>query len=218
LHATSSSPARADAADGIARDIWRRVRVGDLVEGDRLRESEIAARYGHSRHTVRAALRQLRSEGLVEHDLHRSARVRSLSAADVRDLYAVRRLVEFEALRRMTEEDAPIAGLTAAVREIERIEGSRAHDELPGPDEIDADVEFHRALVSSIGSPRLFRMFDVIAAELRLAFVALGSEPSPHGDHRAMLDAIAARETDTARSLLELHMRAGLRICLTNRA
>jgi DNA-binding GntR family transcriptional regulator len=33
-----------------------------------------------------------------------------------------------------------------------------------------------------------------------------------------MLDAIAARETDTARSLLELHMRAGLRICLTNRA
>jgi DNA-binding GntR family transcriptional regulator len=217
LHVTSSSPARADAADGIARDIWRRVRIGDLGEGDALRETEIAARYGHSRHTVRAALRQLRSEGLVEHDLHRSARVRSLSAADVRDLYAVRRLVEFEALRRMTDEDAPIARLTSAVCEIERIERRRAHDERPGPDEIDADVDFHRALVSSIGSPRLSRMFDVIAVELRLAFVALGGEPSPLGDHRAMLDAITARHTDRAWSLLDLHMRDGLRICLTNR-
>ena len=52
-------------------------------------------------------------------------------------------------------------------------------------------------------------MFDAIAIELRLAFVALG-------DHRAV-DAITARDSDRARSLLDQHMRDGLRICLTNR-
>jgi hypothetical protein len=48
--------------------------------------------------------------------------------------------------------------------------------------QIDADIDFARTVVSSIGSPSLSRTFDAIAVELRLAFVALG-------DHRAMLDA-----------------------------
>jgi DNA-binding GntR family transcriptional regulator len=207
-----------DAAGIVARDLWRRVRLGELKEGDALREAELAARYGHSRNTIRQALRQLRAEGLVEHDRHRSARVRLLSAADVRDLFATRAVLELEALRRMIVEDAPLDRLETAVADIERLEAQRPGELEPHPDEVDADVAFHQALVESVGSPRLARAYDSLLAELRLAFVALCDVPGPVGDHRPMLDAIAARDLKEANRLLEFHLRDGLRICLANRS
>jgi DNA-binding GntR family transcriptional regulator len=208
----------ADAAATVARDLWRRVRLGELAEGEALREAQLADRYGHSRHTVRQALRQLRAEGLVEHDPHRSARVRELTSADVRDLFWTRTVLELEALKRVIADDAPLDELEATVVELERLEGDRPGELEPHPDEIDADLAFHHTLVDSAGSPRLTRAYESLLAELRLAFVALGGVPGPVGDHRPMLDAIAARDLAEAERLLEFHLRDGLRICLANRS
>ncbi len=202
-----------NTAGRIAVDLQRRIFTGDLAVGTPLREVELVAQHRTSRHTVREALRELVAAGLVVQDPRRSARVRELSRDDIRDLFGLRRVLELEALRRIVETDSPVESLLAAVEAREATEhgtdGSRYT-----PAEMDADLAFHRAIVTAPGSPRLARAFEGVAGELRLAFLALGQESSDRGDHRAILEAIVARDVDRAGELLDTHIRDGLRICL----
>jgi len=80
--------------------------------------------------------------------------------------------------------------------------------------EVDADLDFHRALVHSVGSERLSRTFETLANELRLAFVAYLEDSGDRGDHRTIYEAIRSRDTVRASELLEMHLRDGLRFCL----
>lgn len=217
---TESAGTAQDASGGplssarrVARDLQYRIFTGDLAVGTPLREIELVEQHRTSRHTVREALRELAGVGLVVQDPRRSARVRELTRDDIRDLFGLRRVLELEALGRIVDTDSPVESLLAAVEAREAAElttdGSRYT-----PDEMDADLAFHRAIVTAPGSPRLARAFDTIAGELRLAFLALGQESSDRGDHRAILDAVVARDRDRATDLLDTHIRDGLRICL----
>jgi DNA-binding GntR family transcriptional regulator len=200
------------AADSLGQDLQRRIFAGEFAPGAPLREAELTARYGAGRHTVRAALRELIARGLVKHDPHRSARVRELTADDIRDLYAVRRVVELEALRRLVDDDAPLVALEEAVARREAVEPESGDGYTV--DELDADLDFHRALVHSVGSERLSRTFETLANELRLAFLAFIADPGDRGDHRPILDAVRARDLARATELLDRHIRDGLRLCL----
>jgi DNA-binding GntR family transcriptional regulator len=203
------------AADRVAADLRMDIYAGLLPPGSSLREVELVSRHGVSRHTVREALRELVVAGLVTQDPFRSARVRVLARADIRDVFGLRRVVELEALRRVVEEDAPLAELEAAVEAREAVEGERAEGKaLYTVPELDADLDFHRAVVLAAGSPRLARTFDMLAGELRLAFLALVHDADDRGDHRAILDAVHARDAGRAMDLLDTHIRDGLRICL----
>jgi DNA-binding GntR family transcriptional regulator len=207
------------AAERIVADLQRRIFDGDLTPGSSLREAELAERYRASRHTVRAALRALIGVGLVVHDPHRSARVRELGGQDIRDLFLVRRVVELEAVRRLIADDLPLVAIDQAVAhreavEAEAVAGGRGYT----VEEVDADLAFHRALVHSVGSERLSRTFETLANELRLAFLAYIDDSGDRGDHRAIFEAISARDGDRASELLDLHLRDGLRYCLAAHA
>jgi len=200
------------SANRLAQDLQRRIFAGELAPGAALREGELTDRYGAGRHTVRAALRELIARGIVAHDPHRSARVRLLTPDDIRDLYALRRLLELEALRRVVEGDAPLVTLEEAVARREAVEPEAGEGYTV--EELDADLDFHRALVHSVGSERLSRTFETLANELRLAFLAFIADPGDRGDHRPILDAARARDLERATDLLDRHIRDGLRLCL----
>ena len=78
------------AADWIAEHIIS----GDIKPGEKLTEIGLAERMGVSRSPVREALQALSREGLIIFEPRRGARVVSLDACDVRDLYACRLLLE----------------------------------------------------------------------------------------------------------------------------
>jgi DNA-binding GntR family transcriptional regulator len=202
------------AADRVAAELRLDIFTGSLRAGSPLREIELVSRHGVSRHTVREALRGLMAAGLVTQDPHRSARVRVLTRADVRDVFGLRRVVELEALRRIVDEDSPLSALETAVAAREAVETGPAGGRCTVP-ELDADLDFHRAGVRAAGSPRLARTFDMLAGELRLAFLALVDDADDRGDHRAILDAVQARDAGCALELLDTHIRDGLRICLS---
>lgn len=213
--AVEQAPADGTASDRIVADLQRRIFGGMLRPGTPLREAELADRYRAGRHTVRAALRDLIAIGLVAHDPYRSARVRELRATDIRDLFSVRRLIELEAVRRVIDEDLPLAAIEEAVVRREAVEATAVAAGLGYTvGELDADLEFHRALVHSVGSERLSRTFETLSRELRLAFLAYIEDAGDRGDHRALLDAIRERDTERACELLERHLRDGLRFCL----
>src|ERR671924_53620 len=69
LHRTSTVDALADA-------LRREILDGELPAGARLRERELCEAYGVARHSLRAALRSLASDGLVRIEPHRGAQWR----------------------------------------------------------------------------------------------------------------------------------------------
>ncbi|MDQ7777022.1 MAG: GntR family transcriptional regulator [Paracoccus aminovorans] len=80
----------------------------DLVPGQRLIEADLCDSFSTSRSTVRAALAQLTSEGLVEVVAHRGARVRVIGLREALEIVDVRLSLELlcieRAIARMTPE------------------------------------------------------------------------------------------------------------------
>lgn len=102
---------------------------GRLRPGEHLVEQRIAEELTLSRTPVREALRMLQSEGLVLFEPNRGARVRSLTVADIADLYELRARLESMA--------AELAASRATAEQLERladaeqqfaVAAERAHD------------------------------------------------------------------------------------------
>ena len=91
------------AEDRVLDAVRRLIVTGACQPGEKLTVAALAKRLGVSAMPVRAALRQLAGEGLVDADPNRGARVRVLTAEDIRNLYL---------LVSMDEGDAP--GIAAA--------------------------------------------------------------------------------------------------------
>ncbi|WP_293862758.1 GntR family transcriptional regulator [uncultured Alsobacter sp.] len=73
--------------------------AGEHPPGTQLRQEALAASYGVSRIPLREAFRQLEAEGLIEIAPHRGAVVTGLSPEEVRDVFALRRVLEARLLR-----------------------------------------------------------------------------------------------------------------------
>ena len=70
---------------------------GRYKPGEWMRQEKIAQELGVSQMPVREALKELASEGLIEHVPYRGARVVDISANDVEDIYALRAFLESRA-------------------------------------------------------------------------------------------------------------------------
>lgn len=91
----SDRPQGRDTYERILSDI----RTGLLTPGDRITETEIAARLGISRTPVREAMRQLESDGLITHTPRAGTTIRQLDYSEVSELYEMRAVLESTAAR-----------------------------------------------------------------------------------------------------------------------
>jgi DNA-binding GntR family transcriptional regulator len=94
---------------------------GEFAPNQRLVEADLSERFGASRATVRTALVQLTSEGLVERVQNRGARVRAVSLAEAIEITEVRMVLEglcaAKAAERLTEDDrAQLRGIGSAMQ------------------------------------------------------------------------------------------------------
>ena len=101
-----------------AQEIRRAIQEGQLPTGTHLTETDIAEWLGMSRTPVREAMRRLESEGLLLNQPFRGAMVMRLDAEDIRQLFAVRELLESAA--------AGWCARNATAAEIEAMQG-RCH-------------------------------------------------------------------------------------------
>lgn len=177
---------------------------GAIPPGSQLGEEALASVLGVSRNTVREAFRLLSQERLLIHFPDRGMFVRELSDDDIRDLYASRRVVELHAVRRALSDDARELDLEAARVELAAGEEASARDDARRLGT--ADVGFHRAIVGLAGSPRLTEAAARWLLEARLAFPRVADPLAWHRRylvrHRAILDALTARDRRRATSLL----------------
>ena len=160
------------AVEQLTAALRRRILDGDPAPGTRLVERELVETHGVARHTLRAALRALAAEGLVEIVPNRGARVAEIGRDQLVGLFELRTALEVEACRLALERDPDRlrAAVRAAAGEL------RAVCQAPAPvwsDVVEAHANVHTALVDSADSARLAAAYAALEGEMRLYLMAM---------------------------------------------
>ncbi|GAA1726509.1 GntR family transcriptional regulator [Nonomuraea sp. AD125B] len=187
----------------LADALRSRVLSGEIAPGTPLPEQELAASYGVARPTVREALAVLVHEGLLRRERNRSAYVPEVTLADLDDLMYVRRPLEDLMARAMAGRRVPAA--EAALRRMAALPAEALWSES-----VAEHMALHEALIEAVGSPRLERLYGVLAAETRLGLVRLREVYEDRDvlvrEHQALLDAIAGGTAEEARAAVAAHL------------
>ncbi len=201
---------RRSTTDQVLHELRTAIIAGRIKPTEQLPEAALARAFGTGRSAIREALRQLVQEGLVITELNRGARVRPVFTDDVIDVYRARTAIEVAAVGALLErpggfDDAPLQEAQQRIRDASPADGT----ESPSRELIAADLDFHRAMVSLAGSPRLSRAHEPLAAEsqMLLNWHPVYSVTDYVADHQQLLEAITARHPaagEVVRAHLEL--------------
>ena len=196
------------------RAILDQIREGVLKAGDRLREQDVAARFGMSRTPVREALGRLLEKRLLESSGGRGLTVRALSPSEVIELYSMREILEGAAARLAAQHASPPE--LAALADLEAAFGRQGADyaELARLNR-DFHTTIHRAARNAYLDEATRVLDDNIALLGISTFSASGRPEAARAEHRAILEAITARDADGAEQAARAHMRAALRTRLS---
>jgi DNA-binding GntR family transcriptional regulator len=150
-------------------DVLALILKGVLTPGQRINEPAVAARLGVSRVPVREALRELQSSGLVVARKHSGVFVRELAAAEVRDLYQLRALLDGFAGRQAAQLPAAQKNALLAVLDesIKAMQDAAHRHEVSGY--YGENLRFHWAIVESAGNQSLTETYRGIVQKLHLA-------------------------------------------------
>ena len=140
------------------------LRAGRISTGHPLQEATLAAQLGVSRTPVREALARLASEGLVVAD-GRSFTLPSLSVGDIEDIYALRFLLEPEALRLTAERKLGRKALQPMRKALEDMVA--AHEAGDGAEFMEANYRFRDAWMALVPNRRLARAIELYADHVR---------------------------------------------------
>lgn len=207
-----NKPVQKDAYDLILDAIDQ----GTYRPGSRLVESELADRFGVSRTPIREALQRLETQSLLSRD-GRSLIVASLDHAQMAELYAVR--TELEGLA------ARLAAQHAAREEIkvlrEMVEAD--HVLLGDPQALSrANRRFHKQIHLASHNRYLVQQLDLVHRSMALmastSLAAEGRGEKALDEHRAIVDAIDARDGEAAAQALRDHLSTAFEVRLKEEA
>jgi DNA-binding GntR family transcriptional regulator len=192
---------------GVADVIRREILSGRLEPGQPLMERAIAKEIGVSRTPVREAFFALQGEGLVELSPRKYARVRKVSSTDISQIYSLRRVLEAHAAS-----NAAIYADDAAQLQIEiaLIRQKNLSKDCSAIEQADADLAFHAAIVAASGNQLLKTVTNqvlAITATLRSRYKYNSAmSKCALSQHKAVLSAIKARNSDRAADLISDHI------------
>lgn len=187
-----------------------------LKPGQRLKIEDLRKRYDASVGTLREALVQLVSEGLVQTEANRGFAVAPVSVADLMDITELRVDLECKALGGAMQEgddewEARIIGAFHVMRKMEpTLRGAALEDASRMREWAERHKRFHDALVSACPSTWVLRfrqtLFDQ-ARRYRALSMQHSSAPGRLDQHQALMEAVIARDTTRAFELAESHIR-----------
>jgi len=202
-------------ADSLFDRLRQAVIGGVIPAGSKISEPELARTYGVSRGPLREAIGRLEACGLVTRRANVGARVVSLSATDLIEIYRVREALEGMAARLAAEhmgeaEVRAMQSLLARHREQVEEEDGQAYFQKEG------DLDFHYRIVQGSRNARLIRLLcDDLYHLVRLYRYQFGMASKRARkaleEHGQILDAIADRDGEAAELLMRRHIRVSRR-------
>ena len=188
-------------AEEVHRELRAALLAGEFPYGQRLVEEQLAERFATSRTPVREALRRLEGDGHVVRDRSGGVRPNAPRVSAMRELYAVRTVLEDLAVR--TADPERLDGLHE-----EWLELREEHDESP-------DFVLRRRGASTRRSPapgnraaeRYLRDINERIRVIRIHdFTTPDRIEATIEEHLEILEAIRAGRTDAAAALMRVHI------------
>lgn len=188
---------------------------GVLEPGHRLRLEELREAYGASIPTLREVLNRLTSEGLVVSADQPGFAVAPISAENLQELAALRKLIELDALEKslLAGDVAWESDVVAAHHKLSRIEQRMIAGEACDRTEWKRyDFGFHQAMIKACRSAEVMAVHQAVFDKyLRYQMVYLTFRGAiAAAEHKALLDAALDRDVPRAQALLRQHIDNGV--------
>lgn len=191
----------------IRRELERMIEVGELKAGDRLNENALAAKLGVSRGPIREACRGLEQSGLVHVIVNRGVFVREISNHEAAELYDIRAAL-YALAGRLLAPKITKKQVTELRRMVSQMEDAADKGELNVFYPL--NVRFHEAIVQFSGNGRLLSMSTSVHREMHLfrrrTLDMPGRMKISNAEHRAIVDALAAKDGNATAQLMEDHV------------
>ncbi len=188
-------------AEEVHRELRAALLAGAFPYGQKLIEEQLAERYATSRTPVREALRRLEGDGHVVRDRSGGVRPNAPRVSAMRELYAVRTVLEDLAVR--TADPAQLDPLYE-----EWLELRAERDE--SPDFVYADEAFHEALAHATGNGTTERYLRDINERIRVIrihdFTTVDRIVATVEEHLEILDTLRGGRVDAAAALMRVHI------------
>ena len=204
-------PKQGTLADTATHRLAQSIVTGELAQGQKLNEAELAERFGMGRGPLREALRHLEGMRLVTRVPNAGARVVVLDRKTLSNLYEVREALEGMACRiaanQMTDEE--IAQLSKLLDRHEtqiKKQGGKVYAQSEG------DLDFHFQIVRGSRNQMLM---DLLGSEqyqlLRMCRYRTSRNAERTGpalqQHRQIVAALAQRDGELAEMLMRRHIQ-----------
>jgi DNA-binding GntR family transcriptional regulator len=193
----------------VAELLRQRIFSRELTPGSWIDELKLAEEYGISRTPLREALKVLATEGLVTMKVRRGAYVTEVSERDLADVYHLLALLESDAAGVVAAQATPaqLKDLQNLHDELEKAAGNRERF-------FEINEAFHMRLLEIANN----RWRDQMVADLRKvmklnrhnSLLKSGRIEESLAEHRAIMQAMAARDADATAQRMREHFRNGL--------
>jgi DNA-binding GntR family transcriptional regulator len=191
--------------EAVREDILRDV----FPAGSRLVESVLCERYEVSRASVRAALLELASEGLVDREHNRGATVRRIDAGEAIQITEARAALEGllasqSATHATSDEREELVGLVRQMRMAVESDDAISYGKL--------NAALHRLIRESARHPVAASLVDnlrnrAVHQQFRLSMVP-GRPGESLAQHEAIVNAIVAGDGDAASFAMHAHLKS----------
>ncbi len=180
----------------------------EFAPGQELREQTLAERLHVSRSPIRDSLLRLEQENLVTVLPRQGYLVNPISLADIEDIFGLRLLIEPACAAAAARRDDATLRTLDVFRDF-------PHAAAPQSAFFEYNIAFHRTVSDLSGNARMAAVgHDLVEQFERLVRISLHGAPMVQiarlvEEHNAIIDAIQARDVDTASRLSYEHAEAG---------
>lgn len=199
----------ASLSEQIASILKEQILTGQLAPGERVGIDELSARLGVSYTPVRDAIRSLEAVGLVKVLPRRGVHVSTLDWDAFKEIFDLRIALECLAVETaiVTIPDAEIERVLAIYREAQRRLGEGGDRAFM----VEHDHILHDLIVQHCGNRKLIEIMRNLGDLSILARATLVSRRADAyeqalPEHIQIMEALRARDVDTARSTLRCHL------------
>jgi DNA-binding GntR family transcriptional regulator len=193
----------------VAELLRQRIFNRELEPGSWIDELKIADEFGISRTPLREALKVLAAEGLVTMKVRRGAYVTEVSEQDLRDVYHLLSLLESDA--------AGVVARTATAKQLKELQGlhQQLENAIGNPERFfEINEAFHMRLLDMANNRWRNQMVLDLRKVMKLnrhnSLLKQGRLEASLAEHRAVLDALLARDANACTDLMRAHFENGL--------
>ncbi|GLC78743.1 GntR family transcriptional regulator [Lacrimispora brassicae] len=178
----------------------------DLIPGSMLSENELSSEMHLSRTPVREALIELSKVKIVEIYPQKGSAVALIDYNLVEEARFMRNVLECA----VVELACKMAGEEAVMELRENVKLQEFYMENRSPERLlNLDDEFHRLLFHITGKDQVYQLMDSITIHfdrIRSMSLMAVKDLKTISDHQAIVEAIAAKDGETAKEVMEKHL------------